>query len=97
MKIQHYGKSTLTAIRIRKRREQLKMTQFVLAQSIRKSLTQICRYEQGDNDPTGEVLIALSKALGTTTDYLLGLSDEVDKPIRESDLNPLEYRLLIAL
>lgn len=83
-----------TAIRIRERRQQLGLSQFALAQAIEKSLTQVTRYERGDNDPTGEVLIALAKVLETTTDYLLGLVDDPEGEIRESDLTPKERELL---
>jgi transcriptional regulator with XRE-family HTH domain len=83
-----------TAIRIRERRQQLGLSQFALAQAIDKSLTQVTRYERGDNDPTGEVLIALAKVLETTTDYLLGLVDEPEGVIKESDLTPEERELL---
>lgn len=64
------------AERIRMRRAELGISQLALAFAVGTSPTQISRYERGENDPTGTVLIALSKALNTSADYLLGLVDD---------------------
>ena len=58
---------------------------------------QIWRYENGDNDPTADVLILISKHLSISVDYLLGLTDDPSGHITEEDLSPMERRLIQAL
>lgn len=84
-----------TAERIKERRLHLDLSQLALAYKIGKSLTQVIRYEKGENDPTGEVLIALAQTLETTTDYLLGLVDDPEVHFSEPELNP-EQRAAVA-
>lgn len=36
----------------------------------------LSRIENGKNEPAAWMLLALAQALGTTTDYLLGLTDD---------------------
>lgn len=67
---------TIVAERIRLRRAELGMSQMTLAVMVSTNPTQISRYERGENDPSGTVLVALAKALKTSTDYLLGLVDD---------------------
>ena len=67
---------TTVAERIRLGRAALKMSQMTLAVAANTNPTQISRYERGENDPTGTVLIALARALNTSSDYLLGLVDD---------------------
>jgi transcriptional regulator with XRE-family HTH domain len=84
--------------RIRDRRKTLGLSQEELAALVGTNQTQISRYEVGENDPTGETLAALAKALQTTTDYLLGLTDKVSFPaFAEGDLNPLEREAIDVL
>lgn len=68
--------TNVTGLRIKERREALKMSQLALAYRISSTPTQIFRYEKGENDPTGRVLALLARALETSTDYLLGLVDD---------------------
>jgi transcriptional regulator with XRE-family HTH domain len=77
--------------RFRDRRKQLGLSQEALADLVGTNQAQISAYENGKNDPTGEVLIALSQALETTVDYLLGLTGNPDRPLRgEFDLDEIE-------
>lgn len=62
--------------RIAQRRKALKMNQEDLAYQIGSNQTQVSRYERGENDITGEVLIKIADALNTTVDYLLGRGDK---------------------
>lgn len=77
--------------RFRDRRKQLGLSQEDVADLVGTNQAQISAYETGKNDPTGEVLIALSQALETTVDYLLGLTGNPDRPLRgEFDLDEIE-------
>lgn len=69
------GKLSITASRIKERRKVLHINQVELSERTDISQSQISRYENGDNDPTGEALVALADVLNTTTDWLLGRSD----------------------
>lgn len=81
--------------RIFQRRKQLGMSQEELAALTGTSQRQISKYETGKNDPTAGVLADLAQALQTTTDYLLGLTDISDRPLRShGDLNEDERKLV---
>jgi transcriptional regulator with XRE-family HTH domain len=68
-------------------------TQDDLAKKVNTQKTTISNYETGYSTPSNEMLIDLAKALGVSTDYLLGISDvpelnrnsELETPIKESD------------
>jgi len=78
----------IQAARIALRRKQLSMNQEDLASMIGTSQKQVSKYENGVNDPTGDVLANMAKALETTSDWLLGLTDIMEKPMRDkSDLS----------
>lgn len=62
--------------RIKKLRDQMKLRQAELGEMVGVNAPAICKYESGDVDPSLDKLIALAKALNTSTDYLLGLTDE---------------------
>lgn len=53
------------------------LTQPQLASIVGVALRSYQNYEQGTRKPCFDTLIALSQSLNVTTDYLLGLSDEV--------------------
>jgi transcriptional regulator with XRE-family HTH domain len=84
------------ADRIRNLRERLNLSQESLSELTDISQNQISRYERGINNPTGDALIALAKALNTTTDYLLGLLDDSAAPYKKSDLTPKEREAIAA-
>jgi transcriptional regulator with XRE-family HTH domain len=87
---------SIQATRIRERRQKVGMTQEELADRIGTNQRQISKYENGHNDPTADVLAALARALDTTTDWLLGLTDTPERPLRtEADLNEDERELLL--
>lgn len=82
--------------RIHDRREQLNLSQADLGELVGKDQNSIWRYESGRVQPTAEVLADLARALQTTADYLLGVSDEVT-PIGESNLTSLEREAIAIL
>lgn len=68
--------STVCGDRIKRRREELHMTQKELAAKIGFSAPRnITNYEKGERSPDLETLCRIAKALSCTTDYLLGLED----------------------
>jgi len=62
--------------RLRAKRENQGHTQESLAQSIGVSGRQIGRWEHSKANPQANQLLALARVLNTSTDYLLGLSDD---------------------
>ena len=62
--------------RIRNLREDRDLTQTQIAQMLGMSQTGYSKYETGENDIPTAVLIKLADFYGTTTDYLLGRTDE---------------------
>lgn len=62
--------------RIRDLREDADLTQTQVAKYLGMSQTGYSKYETGENDVPTQVLIALAKFYHTSTDYILGLSDE---------------------
>lgn len=63
-------------IRLRDMREDHDLTQQKLAEYLGMPQPQYFRYEQGLRDIPTDILIQLAKLYNTTTDYLLGLTDD---------------------
>lgn len=83
--------------RIRQRRLQLGMSQEDLAFKIGTSQKQISRYENDSIDFTGKVLYRLTEALETTSDYILGITDNPDREVTEDNLDALETEIIQLL
>ena len=84
--------------RIKQRRRALRLSQEQLAELTGVNQPQISRWELGENDITGATLTALARALGTTSDWLLGLSDEVAGHVRQdTEIDPATAELLDIL
>ena len=62
--------------RIRDLREDRDLTQKQIAQMLGMSQTGYSKYETGENDIPTAILIKLAEFYQTTTDYLLGRTDE---------------------
>ena len=62
--------------RMRDLREASGFTQEELAEKIGVNVLQINRYEHNKNNPTSDIAAKIATALNTSTDYLLGLTDE---------------------
>lgn len=58
-------------------RKAKKMTQVELSRELGVSTSVIAAYEQGKNFPSVSVLIEICKILRVSSDYLLGISDEI--------------------
>jgi transcriptional regulator with XRE-family HTH domain len=88
---------SITATRIRERRKALNINQIELSERTQISQGQISRYERGDNDPTGEALVALADVLNTTTDWLLGRSEHVLPVEQQTGLTEEENEVIKLL
>ena len=67
--------------RIRDLREDKDMNQTQLAKIIGMSQTGYSKYETGENDVPTAILIKLAKFYNTSTDYILGLTNN-NKPYK---------------
>ncbi len=65
--------------RIRDLREDNDKTQTEVAEYLGMKQPQYHRYETGTRDIPTDILIALAKYYNTTTDYILGLTDTLEK------------------
>lgn len=64
--------------RLKELRNIKKISQNELSKTIGVHVTNISRYERGENKPTTQVLSKLANALDTTTDYLMsGSTDDI--------------------
>ena len=63
-------------LRIRDLREDADLTQTQVAKFLGMSQTGYSKYETGENDIPTQVLIKLAGFYKTSTDYILGISDQ---------------------
>jgi transcriptional regulator with XRE-family HTH domain len=64
--------------RIKAAREAREWTQFQLGVVMGKRDTDVSRYERENLMPRADVVILLARALGVSSDYLLGLKKDMD-------------------
>ena len=92
-----------TGSRIKERRKQLGMTADQLAEKIGVARSTMFRYENGDIEKVPlDYLGALSSALCTTPQYLMGWSDDplaqdTNAPSKPDDLTPFEREIITKL
>ena len=67
--------------RIRQLREDHDLTQRQLSVQLKITQPQYCLYEQGYRDIPTDILIALAEIYQTSTDYILGLTNNPNKPL----------------
>jgi transcriptional regulator with XRE-family HTH domain len=74
--------------RLKQARTKKGLSQSDLAKAISVHVTNISRYERGENRPTSDVLTKLANALGTTVDFLMSgsLHDLADTQIADKEL-----------
>lgn len=82
--------------RLRKIREARGFTQDELEARLKLGNTTVYRYEKGDAEPSPVVIGGLARELEVTADYLLGLVDDPEAHLEESELSPTERKLLSA-
>lgn len=83
--------------RLKKRREELGLSQQELGDRIGMAYQAISRYETNRADPSAETLARIATSLEVSTDYLLGLVDAPTARLQEADLSPAERKLIHAL
>ena len=66
--------------RIRNLREDKDLTQTEVAKLLNMSQTGYSKYETGENDIPTSVLIKLAEFYNTSIDYLLGVTNNPEKP-----------------
>ena len=79
---------------VRDLRNQKGLSQSQLAKQVGVTASTIALYETGDRLPSLQRLIDLSRALGVTTDFLLGLSRQKDYFLDVSGLSPSQVASL---
>lgn len=83
--------------KIRALRDERRLSQARLAQKVGIKRATIATYESGNRLPSLSALIELSRALGVTTDYLLGVSQEKGTFLDVSGLTPKQIDSLDAI
>lgn len=83
--------------RLKEVRLKNRLTQEELAEKLNTDKVQISRWESGRVIPRSEALIDLSKILGVSVDYLLGLSDEPTIRVHVNNLTLEEMAIIVAL
>jgi len=82
--------------RLKEIRELRQLSQADLAKRVGSHVQQIYRYENGKADPSADVLTSMARALEVSIDYLVGLVSEPNEHLGESELSPMEQRLIWA-
>jgi transcriptional regulator with XRE-family HTH domain len=82
--------------RIRNRRKTLGISQVTLAEQIGTNQAQISKYESGESVPPSDTLAELSRVLGVSADWLLGLTDEVSSTAYQEKLSTKERQAVSA-
>jgi transcriptional regulator with XRE-family HTH domain len=77
--------------RLKDLRRYKNITQEELAKSLNYKKATICNWETGQNTPNYETLKALCLSLGTSADFLIGLTDEHAPNVYNQEL-PVELR-----
>jgi len=61
---------------LKKLRKDNRLTQLALSKALNVDVMTVSRYERGEIDPSIIALAKIAEYFNTTTDFLLGLSDE---------------------
>jgi transcriptional regulator with XRE-family HTH domain len=87
----------LRADRLKEIRELRRLSQRELAARCSMGEKQIWRYENEESNPTSDHVVRIARELDVSSDYLLGLADEPGLHFRESELSPMERKLITAV
>ena len=69
------------------------LTQKELASKANITESAISYYVKGVRTPSGEILARMAETLSTTTDYLLGRTEDYDAPTTNEKLKYLQHKL----
>lgn len=83
--------------RLKQVREQRGLSQRELAAVCGIGEKQVWRYENGESNPTSDILEKLVTELQISADYLLGFVDEPQSLLAEEGLSPAERKLIAAV
>lgn len=90
-------------MRLKELRQENELTQFDVAKGIDTSQRNISRWENEDNEPSSSFVIKLAQYFNVSTDYLLGLEDDLGAKIAaplapmSDDLYSSEERKLVEV
>ena len=82
--------------RIVERRKALDLSQEALADMAHTDQKAVSAYENNRRDPTGDTVAALARSLETSSDYLLGLTDDPTPHVEPDGLNSIERAAILA-
>ena len=71
----------MNKIRIKELREKKNITQLKLAVDLNLNQNTLSRYETGEREPSYDVLIKIADYFNVSIDYLLCLTDKLDRNI----------------
>lgn len=74
--------------RIEKTRITAGMTRAELAEACEINTKTLGTYERGSRNPAPDLIAKICEVLGVSADYLLGLTDQPDRPKADPDLKP---------
>jgi transcriptional regulator with XRE-family HTH domain len=97
MSVRSYGTTTVFSSRIKLLRDQSHHSMDSFSEFLGISKSQIYRWERGESEPSAQLLADLSRKLGVTADYLLGLVDKPHQMLAEEELTPGERKVLMAI
>jgi transcriptional regulator with XRE-family HTH domain len=72
------------------------MSQIQLSERLNTSQQQVSRYESGEREPIAEMIVKLADVLQTSTDYLLGRTENSHE-LKDVDLSESERRVIAAM
>ncbi|WP_285013713.1 helix-turn-helix domain-containing protein [Lactococcus garvieae] len=83
------------SIRLKSLRKSKKLSQADLAKKVGKTTWAISSYEQGKSYPSIDVLIKLCSIFDVSSDYLIGISDDLHIKLGLIGLNDEETQLIL--
>lgn len=83
--------------RLKALRESAGHTQDSLAELIGKDTKEVWRWENESKNVRSDTLALLARALDTSTDYLLGISDDPQPIGHPSEITSREWQIITAL
>ena len=83
--------------RLKELRKEKNCTQRQLAAVLGLTPNSICEWEKGRSEPSAETIVEIARFFKTSTDYLLGVTDDFGSPVAASPLLSDEERSFLDL